>query len=121
MFDPRGLSTREAFRPLVGGFTGAPQGSKPVQGQCEARGTTYLTALEGPLLLAYGSTECRVTGYLRAIAGNFAVKPRYRKYAVRATNPGTAWTEGTAVTTETAYSEDFSLASLGAYMFVQPG
>jgi hypothetical protein len=100
---------------------GAPQGSKPVQGQFDARGTTYLTAAQGPLLLAYGETECRVTGYLRGIAGNFAVKPRYRKFAVRASNPGTAWTEGTAVTTEVNFSEDFSLASLGAYMFVQPG
>ena len=49
-----------------------PMSSKPLQGQVSARGTTYLSGMEGPVMLAYGATEARITGFLRSIQNSFA-------------------------------------------------
>ena len=101
---------------------GAPVGSKRIEGQLSATSATYLTGFEGPVMLAYGASKLRCTGFLRDIVGGCAIKPRYRKIAVRPDAPDGTITEGTAVTTEVTggFSQDFSLTSLGAFMFVQP-
>jgi hypothetical protein len=100
----------------------APKGTKPVQGQCIARGSTYLTVLEGPVILAYGAAECRFSGFARNIRGNMAVKPRYRRIAVVPDSPeNEAPVEGTAVTAEGTFCQDMDLSGLGSYMFIQVG
>jgi hypothetical protein len=98
----------------------APKGTRPRQGQLTARSSTYLTALEGPEILAYGASELRFTGLLRNIRDSFSIKPRYRRIAVVADNPeNAAWNDGTAISTEVNFCQDMDLSSLGSYMFVQ--
>jgi hypothetical protein len=100
----------------------APTGTKPIQGQMSARGTTVLSCLEGPIMLAYGSSELRFTGVIRNVVGSFRATPRYRKFAVRPEAPEEASiTNGTNITTsDTSFSQDLSLSGLGSYMFIQP-
>jgi hypothetical protein len=99
----------------------APKGTKFILREASAYGTNYTTVSTGPMILAYGGGTLRISGYVRNIRGSFAIKPRYRRFAVRAENPeDEAWTEGTAVTANGQFSEDFSLASLGAYFWIQP-
>ena len=98
-----------------------PKSSPAVQGQIHARGSIYVTSLVGKPILAYGASEIRFTGYQKAKVNDHAIKPRYRKIAVREANPDGTWNDGTAVTDELPFSEDLSLSGLGSFMFVQPG
>jgi len=100
---------------------GMARSSKPVKGQMTARGHDYLTSLEGPVMLAYGANRLRITGFLSNLRGNFGAKPRYRKFALRPDAPqDAAFTEGDSITTESQFSQDFSLTDLGAFMWIQP-
>lgn len=98
-----------------------PRPSKRVQGQVEARGAAVLTVQEGPLLLGYGATSMVVSGFAPTLRNNMALTPRYRRIAVRPEAPeDAAWNDGSAVATTTPFTQAFSLAGLGAFMFVQP-
>lgn len=99
---------------------GEPKGSKLIMGQITARGTSPLTTLSGPVMLAYGATEARITGVLRQAIGGFQGLPRIRLFATRPQVPGT-WTPGTALSPDSdgSFSQDFSLASLGSNLFLQ--
>lgn len=96
-------------------------GTRPVRGQMVALNGTYATGLSGPVVLAYGASTVRISGFFRNRRGNFGGKPRYRKFAVRADDPeNAAFTEGTAVVDDLPFAQDFSLAGLGAFLWLQP-
>jgi hypothetical protein len=99
----------------------APKGTKAILQQLTAYGTNYTTASTGPMILAYGGGTLRISGFVKNIRNSFAIKPRLRRFAVRAEDPANeAWTDGAEVSANGQFSEDFSLASLGAYMWIQP-
>lgn len=98
-----------------------PKGTSFEVVQLSADGTTYTTKRTGKAILAYGADTLRISGYLRNVRDNFAIKPRYRKCPVRPESPEVAaWNDGTAVVSQTEFSEDLSLASLGSFMWIQP-
>ncbi|MEQ1503850.1 MAG: hypothetical protein ABMB14_16535 [Myxococcota bacterium] len=98
----------------------ASKGTKWIQGQMTPTNATYTTMLLGPVMLAYGSDTLRVTGMLRALAGSFGAKVRYRTFTARVEEPD-AWVDSATVRSAAGeFSEDFSLAAIGSKLWIQP-
>ncbi|MEQ1503974.1 MAG: hypothetical protein ABMB14_17160 [Myxococcota bacterium] len=95
------------------------KGTKPTSGQMSPTTASFVTMLVGPMMLAYGSDTLRVTGTLRALAGNFGAKVRWRTFSARSEEPN-AWTDSATVRNAAGeFSEDISLAGIGSNLWVQ--